>query len=209
MSSASSLDGLILRLRQGDDAAAAKLFHRFASRLVALAHTRLDKRIRQVVGAEDVVQSVFKSFFRRAADDQLELKDWESLWGLLVVITIRKCGKRARHFFGPRRDLRKEVSAALPTDQSDTDWEFMARGPEPADALVLVDLLEQIKAELSEREQRILELRLEGYTVPEISEQVGRTEYTVSGALRRIRRHLRKIRDAEMEAPAVSEPPKS
>ena len=52
---------------------------------------------------------------------------------------------------------------------------------------------------LDDRERNVLELRLQGYTVREIAAQVGRTEHTVDGVLKRIRRRLQRLRDAEPE----------
>jgi hypothetical protein len=34
------------------------------------------------------------SFFARLGRGRLEFDGWEQLWGLLVVITLRKCGKQ-------------------------------------------------------------------------------------------------------------------
>jgi DNA-directed RNA polymerase specialized sigma24 family protein len=48
-----------------DEQAARENFDRFARRLIGLARTRLDRRIRQKIDPEDVVQSVFRSFFTR------------------------------------------------------------------------------------------------------------------------------------------------
>src|SRR5580692_11428902 len=93
-----SFDTVMQRLRAGDDEAAADVFRRFADRLIGLARSRLDERLRQKVDPEDVMQSVFKSFFRVQADGKLDLANWDSLWALLTVITLRKCGHRIEYF---------------------------------------------------------------------------------------------------------------
>src|SRR5262245_5216743 len=54
---------LLARWRNGDQQAAAVLFHRYADRLVALAKSRLSARLASRVDPEDVVQSVYRSFF--------------------------------------------------------------------------------------------------------------------------------------------------
>jgi len=46
-------------------------------------------------------------------------------------------------------------------------------------------------AALHERDREIVELRLQGYTVPEISRQVDLTEFTIEGKLKEIRKQLR------------------
>src|SRR6185295_15765908 len=62
-----SFDDLMARLRTGDEAAAAEVFHRFTGRLIGLARRRLDHLVRPKVDAEDILQSVYRSFFRRSA----------------------------------------------------------------------------------------------------------------------------------------------
>src|SRR6516165_8877961 len=159
----SSFDGLVKRLRRGDDDAATQLFTRYASRLIALARSRMDKQIRQKVDPEDVLQSVFKSFFARYRSGAYELKDWDSLWGLLVIVTLRKCSQKARYFLGAVHDVRKE---ALPADNN---WNIAAKTPTPDEEAVLAETLEHVMSQLKDRDRQILELRLQGYSVPEIS----------------------------------------
>src|SRR5437870_434016 len=86
------------RLGRGDPEAAREVFRRFARRLVGLARQRLDARLRQKLDPEDVVQSVFRSFFSRQAGGQFDLDDWDGVWALLTLITLRKCGHRVEHF---------------------------------------------------------------------------------------------------------------
>jgi RNA polymerase sigma-70 factor (ECF subfamily) len=81
---------LLARLRAGDDAAGHEVFRRFAHQLVALAHGRISTALRHKVDPEDVVQSAFKSFFRRFSEGDMEVVNWNSLWGLLTLITVRK-----------------------------------------------------------------------------------------------------------------------
>jgi RNA polymerase sigma-70 factor (ECF subfamily) len=126
-----SFDDVIGRLRGGEEAAAAEIFNRYASRLIRLAHTRLDTRIRQKVDPEDVMQSVFRSFFVRQAKGQFDLEGWDSLWSLLVRITLRKCGRRVEVFQAERRDVRREVRPAARDDDSYRSWEAIAREPTP------------------------------------------------------------------------------
>ena len=87
MESADSFLMLMDRLRASDHTAAGDLFQRFAARLMGIARVQIATRLRHKVEPEDVVQSVFKSFFLRT--DQLQLESWDSLWGLLTLITVQ------------------------------------------------------------------------------------------------------------------------
>jgi RNA polymerase sigma-70 factor (ECF subfamily) len=187
------------RLRAGDQDAAREIFQRFAGGLIGLAYERLDRLVRTKVDPEDVVQSVFKSFFLRYIEGRFDLGDWDSLWGLLVCITLRKCGREIKHFHGPHHDVRRELSAA--EGEAIGGWDVLAREPTPAEAVMLADTVEQFLRELEPRERRVLELRLQGCTVPEISAEVDRTEHTVEGILRKIRKRLRQLQDGGTPAP--------
>src|SRR5262245_63728460 len=121
------------RLRSGQDEAAAQVFDRFAGHLVALARHRLEARVRQKVDPEDVLQSVFRSFFTRYPSGQLGGFDsWDNLWAMLAVITLRKCGRWRDYFHAARRDVRREVPAP-PGPGAPAP----AGGPTPAEAAML------------------------------------------------------------------------
>jgi RNA polymerase sigma-70 factor (ECF subfamily) len=188
-----SFDALMARLQAGDDEAAARVFHRFAGRLIALARSRLGGRVRQKVDPEDVAQSAFRSFFAGQADGQFALEDWDGLWGLLTLITLRKCHRQCERFTAGRRDVRREVSAPCPAAGSGVAWEALAREPTPADAAVMTELVDDLMGALDGRERHILELRLQGYAVPEIGAAVGRTERTVHRVLERVRKRLERM----------------
>jgi RNA polymerase sigma-70 factor (ECF subfamily) len=185
-------DELMARLRGGDDDAAAEVFHRFARRLVALARSRLDERMRGKVDPEDVLQSVFRSFFTRQRDGQFDVESWGGLWGLLAVMTVRKCANRVAYFRAACRAADRERGPA-PAEGSDAPWEAMADEPTPSEAAALTETLEALMRGLEDRDRGILTLHLQGYTIPEISEQTGRSERTVCRVMDRVRNHLRRM----------------
>jgi hypothetical protein len=80
----------LARLHSQDDAAAKELFGRFAHQLIALALRHIDAGLRHKVDPEDVVESAYKSFFFGYGDGNLDAVNWNSLWGLLALITVRK-----------------------------------------------------------------------------------------------------------------------
>jgi len=193
MSEPESFDDVMGRLRSGDEDAAAEVFNRFAGRLIGLARTRLDTRVRRKVDPEDVMQSVFRSFFVRQAKGQFDLGGWDSLWNLLVRITLRKCGRQIKAFHTKGRDVGREMSAAVSDQTSHRQWEAIAREPTPEEAVSLTDSVERIMRDLDERRQKMLVLRLQRFTVPEISQQVGCTERTVHRVLGKVRESLQRL----------------
>jgi RNA polymerase sigma-70 factor (ECF subfamily) len=190
MTSDGSFDELMHRLRAGDEAAAAQLFHRFAHRLIGLARSRLDPLIRGKMDPEEVVQSVYKSFFLQLAEGRLELAGWDSLWAVLTVLTVRKCGHRIDYYHAARRDVRGEVAPPRRDELSGTSWEAIARDPTPVEAAMLAELVEQLMAVLDERDQEIVRLALQGQPAAEISAAAGCSERTVKRVLDRVRAWL-------------------
>lgn len=197
MSPDDSFHELMARLKAGDDDAATQLFNRFACRLIALARSRLDPRIRQKVDPEDVVLSAFGSFFRRQANDEFDLGGWDSLWGLLSAITLHKCGRQVEHFRAAKRAIRRELSSA----EAEAVRAAVAREPTAAEVAVFHETLEQVMRTVEPRERQVLQLRLQGYTVPEISAEVQFTEFTVEAVLKRIKRRLKRLRDEASAGP--------
>lgn len=188
---------VMARLRAGDNAAAAEVFRRFANRLIGLARTHLDARVRQKVDPEDVMQSALKSFFVRHQGGQFDLAGWDNLWSMLVVITLRKCGHQVEHYRAACRDVQREQTPApRSADDSAPSWEAVAAEPTPSQAALLAEAVEQVMQSLGDdRERRILELSLQGYKPVEISTEVGRSERTVQRVLDRVRRRLQRMRD--------------
>lgn len=194
-------------MARDDSAAEAKdgraghfAFERFTPQLIGLARNHLDARLRQKVDPEDVVQSAYKSFFLRYGEGHLATEGWEGLWGLLTLITLRKCADRARYYRAERRNVARE--AAAPTGPEGTEpWrEAVAQEPTPDQAVALAETVEQLLRSLSEDERPVIELSLQGYSTQEISQQLGRSERTVRRLRERVRKHLERLRAEDSPA---------
>jgi RNA polymerase sigma factor (sigma-70 family) len=178
-------DDLLAGLRRGDATAATALFGRYSERLIALARKRLDGRTRQKVDPEDVVQSVFRSFFRRHNKGKVSVADADGLWSLLAVITARKCINRVRFFHAACRDVLQENEPGTGEQE-----EVAGAEPSPEEATLLEETLERLMSSLDARERDMLTLALQGYSPREIAEHVERSERTVQVLLQQIRKRL-------------------
>ena len=186
----SSFDDLVARLRTGDQNAAEVVVDQYARRLIALARNNLDRRILTKEGPEDVLQSVFKSFFHRCGQGQFQLQNREALWALLVSLTLHKCGHRADYFLAGRRNIRQEVRHPSPGDSSARELEALARGPTPIEAAMLAETLKRLLGALKPHQREIVRLSLEGEALARIAEHVGVTQRTVYRSLGDVRKLL-------------------
>ncbi len=188
-----SFQNLLVQLENGHPSAAAKVFDRFSSRLVALARSRMNGQILQRVDPEDVTQSVFRSFLQRQEAGQFRLENWGGLWGLLVTMTVRKCGRRAEEFYAARRDIRREIRGQNNADDSQTEFDIPDPQPMPEEAVALTELVETLMEALDPRGREVLALRLQGFSVAEISQQIGRTQRTIQRILETVQRRLARL----------------
>jgi RNA polymerase sigma-70 factor, ECF subfamily len=179
-------DELIGRCRRGDQDAARELFDAYVVRLIPLAKRRISQRLASRVDAEDIVQSVFRTFFARLKDDKFEINDQDDLFRLLMRITVHKTLRQIAHHKAAKRD------PALELAQGDSAQEqllqLLTSEPTPEATVTFLDQLEHFMAQLKTGDREILELRLQGYSTEEIAEKLGSYD-------RKIRRVLERIRD--------------
>lgn len=179
------------RLQAGDDDASRQLFQRFARQLIAMARRRFDGQLKHKIDPEDVVQSAYKSFFYRYAEGNVDIGNWNSLWGLLTIITVRKCTERIAYHRAQRRDAAREISAS--GSEQAAPLEILSREPTPMEATELSETLERLFADLDDHERPVLELSLQGYSTREISKQLQRAERTVRLLRERVRKRLERM----------------
>src|SRR5947209_3624365 len=75
---------LLRRLQDGQRDASTELYLRYAERLLSLAAAQSSFNLARRVDPEDIVQSVFRTFFRRASLGHYTVPQGEELWKLLL-----------------------------------------------------------------------------------------------------------------------------
>lgn len=176
---------LLVRLQQGSEDAATQLYRRYAQRLRALAQAQCSAELAQQVEADDIVQSVFGSFFRGASQGYYNLPDGEELWRLFLVIALNKIRSRVRFHRAGKRDARRTLDGA----SYDVSLETLAAEDEAAGAflhLCMEDALQQ----LPPAHQQAIRLRVEGHEVSDIAAQMGRSLRSTERLLQEARQRL-------------------
>lgn len=179
---------------QARNAAAAAIWQVYCQTLLDLACQNLDARLRRRVGAEDVVQSTFKSFFLRQQRGQYDLADRNDLLRLLIRMALNKtrsaAKKETRHRRNYRRDQSPTTADSQPGETDDWLFELAQRGePTPDEAAALAEEAERRLAQLPEDLRQIALWKWEGHSNAEIAvlPQMRCTERTVERKLRLIR----------------------
>ncbi len=114
---------------------------RYTQGLLELARRQLPDKIRRRVDPEDIVQSVYRSFFRRLDAGEFEFEESHDVWRLLAVITFRKSRNQVKHHRRQQRDSFREVHYEA-TDESGRSHEPIDPAPDASDLAIMVDCLE-------------------------------------------------------------------
>jgi RNA polymerase sigma-70 factor (ECF subfamily) len=175
---------LLRRFKAGSDQAATDLYRRYARHVRRLAEPSCQGELGRRLDADDVVQSVFSSFFRRARDGNYEVPEGQELWGLLLVMSLHKIRSRGAFHRAARRDVR----ATQPADALE-DTVVDSEHDELALAALRLTVEEAIQSQ-PEPNRQIARLRIDGFEVAEIAARVGRARRTVERVLQQFRQQL-------------------
>src|SRR3954451_15530309 len=89
---------LMHRVRTGDAEAINALVRRYEPTIRRIARIRLlDSRLRRIFDSADICQSVFASFFVRAALGEYDVQDPDQLLRLLLSMSRKKLADHVRH----------------------------------------------------------------------------------------------------------------
>lgn len=168
----------------------AEIVRQYSGRLIAFARMRLPANLSRRVDPEDVVQSAYRSFFRRLKSGEFEFEGVHDVWQLLATITFCKTKNLVKHHHRQKRDARRDDSSSVADALSD-------RMPGPQDIAIFYESLEKLLASLPKQYHELVLLRMEGYSIEEIAAKVERSERTVLRVLSRVR----ELGERQLESP--------
>jgi DNA-directed RNA polymerase specialized sigma24 family protein len=193
--SAEEVTQWIVKLADGDQQAAARLWEAYFDKLVQFARRKLGGLPCRAADEEDVALSAMHSFCRGMADHRFEhVDDREDLWKILVTITARKVSAEKRRHFAAKRGggaVRGEsVFLDAAPDEADEEGigQVLGREPTPELAAMVAEdcrlLLERLDDETL---RRVAVWTLEGHSTQEIAKKLGCVRRSVERKLERIR----------------------
>jgi RNA polymerase sigma factor (sigma-70 family) len=171
------IDGL---KAQGDGIAVEKIWDRYGAKLLRLARDKLKAKggNTRIGDEEDVVQSAFASFCRRAELGKFpKLNDRDNLWPLLIKITERKAADAAK-----REKAVKRGSGHVRGESALADSLSGGIDPEPTPELAAqsAEELSRLFAMLDNDTLRLVAIRkMEGYTTEEIATELNCSARTI------------------------------
>lgn len=188
----------IASLKEGDENAVQQLWNRYSTRLIELAQQRLRYSPKRMADEEDVALSVFHSLCQGATKGRFQnVTDRDDLWWLLLGITRDKTIDHNRREFAHKRGEGKIFTESELGSNGEADSRFLLDqliGDEPTPDFVLA-LDEQFNHLLrilrDDDLRKIALLRIEGYTMQEIADQMGTALRTIERKTRLIRSRWR------------------
>jgi RNA polymerase sigma factor (sigma-70 family) len=178
---------LVERYRLGDEDAAQLLFIRYVQRLLDLADANLPPGLARRFGSEDVVQSVFFSLFRAVKEDRVKLEQSGDLWAWLLQVTLNKLRGREAYHLAKKRSVKREEELSSVDDSGDHPFvDRWSKRPSVEELEAIADELDYLFGPCGSPLRRVVDLRLQGFTMEEIGDRLAVSHTTVS-------RHLKKI----------------
>jgi RNA polymerase sigma-70 factor, ECF subfamily len=186
----SSDHSLVIQVRAGNEDAATEIYERYSNRIFGLVRSKMADGLMAQVQPEDIVQSVFKSIFRGVAAGGYDAPEGGTLWQLMAVVAIHKVRRNASLRQAQKRDSRR-------TEAFETTEE-----PEPTSPgsyqefeVAIRESIENLKSS----EQEIVLLRVQGFTVEEISDRLGRSRRSIERILQAVRMKLSEQLEVSLE----------
>lgn len=168
MSAPPTFEELIRRVRAGDGEAAAELVRRYEPAIRRAARVRLtDSRLQRLFDSRDISQSVFASFFVRAALGQFELTGPDELIKLLVTMSRKKLAGHVRAQAAARRDYRRILAGDA------AEAAFVDDRADPSQLAAARELLEEFRKRLSPEERHLADCRAQGREWADIARELG------------------------------------
>ncbi|MDA0657643.1 MAG: ECF-type sigma factor [Planctomycetota bacterium] len=182
---------LLRRFRAGEEDAATRLYLRYAARLQALASSQTSPQMATRFDAEDVVQSVFRTFFRRAQKGLYDVPPGDELWQLLLVLALNKIRGLAVHHRAQKCDVKRTVGGTELAEVA------QGMGGDEIAYSALQMVIESVLGEIPEVQRRMIELRIDGHRVEDIATLTERSKRTVERVLQGVRERLSGLIDGQ------------
>lgn len=187
-------DDLFTRARGGDNSAWEELFRRCYPKVIRVVRRKLNPPLRSLFDSTDFASDVMKSLAAKA--DRYEFTSLKSLIAFLEQVAEQKVIDEYRKAHSIKRDITRNHSL----DRGGWDGgrtPAMASGePTASQVAQASETYQQIVAGQSEPQRAAIDLKGQGYTLPEIAEQTG-------WSLRNLQRYFKGLHESHLKTAAA------
>jgi RNA polymerase sigma factor (sigma-70 family) len=170
----------------GDVQAQTQICEQYAPKVQIVARVLLGPALRPHFDSMDMVQSVHRSLLIGLREGKFDISSPQKLIALATTIVRRKVARKWRT---SRRQVRfdsNDSSQSLAVTLSS----LSSGDSDPAKTAEFTDQMETLCKNLSEVEQQMLQLRLQGYTSEEVAERLGIHSVALRVRWTRLRKRL-------------------
>ena len=192
MSESHEVSHWINLVKQGDASAANQIWHHYFDRLIRAVRQRLGGQNRAVSDEEDIVVSVFDSFYVAAENGRFpDLAVRDDLWRLLLSMSARKVIDKRRRDQRKRRGRDVAIHSLEGNPDDPGIIEVIGSEPSPEMILMMQESVEQLFSHLGVGQlQELAVAKLEGHSNAEIARKFECSERTIERRLHLIREKL-------------------
>ena len=203
---ADCLAQLLGRLKSGDQSAASDILDRYEAQVRLVVRRCLPRVLRSRFDSQDIMQSVWRSFFQRLSgepvedhhgipetpgDAALEFKDSSQLFAFLSKMARNKVIDQYRRETAQKTDIHR-LQAFHGNSGSDLDPADDTESA--ADLLEAADELSHWRSLVPQDRQILIDLKADGHSSKEIGDKLGISERTVQRVLEDLRVRLERRR---------------
>lgn len=177
-----SISVWIQAAKEGDDTAAQRLFERYFEAIANISRNRVARK-RRVEDEDDAAIVTLNAILAGLASGKYpDVNDRTSLWPLLIDIVIKNSKKQIRKDSAEKRGGGLVSGESVFIRATDGEMQFADFALDQIcdqDSIELAEVIQKLRADLSEDDQAILDLKLEQRSNREIAKLLGRPSRSV------------------------------
>jgi len=182
--SETNVEGLLERVRSGDEAALGELLRKYEHRIRLTARYLIRPVLRRYLDSMDVAQSVQFDLMRGLREGHLAPGNPQAFVALAVTIVRRKVAQHWRHI-----QLERQFNNGS-REQNHGSGSRRAAPEDPARTVQQHEDIQTLMRFLDPIERRLVELRLQGHTTEDAAEQLNCSANVLRVRLSRLRKRL-------------------